>query len=254
MEAYKLHTDYVSYLYEILAVHYDHRVCPAHDLDHSREMIRMARQIKAIQHCKTLDLEEFEVACIIHSTDRSMTLRELMGLKSETPFKEMLDRWKSYLTKLLSLSPFDDTSRERIIDAVLQHPKKQDDLEHDSVLLTALRIADKVVRFGPLGILSMAANHRDNPLYDRNQPFNYTSSVENKLKSVYNDFCRVLEWYGMLPFDEARTLIPMEYLLYQINFMRKLGKQIAEITEKANESENDIIKALGKYYETVVNA
>jgi hypothetical protein len=241
---------FVAFLKITLNYHYNHRVCPAHDMNHSREMILLGRKIKALSLYKTLDLDEFEVACWIHSTDRSGTLRETIGFKNGMPMPEYLEKWKAFLTQLLADSPFDYNARDRIIDAVLQHAKK-DDESKDSVLLTSLRIADKVVRFSTIGISSISANHRDNAFYDVKNPFNYDSTEETKLKSVYNDFCRVLEWYKMLPSDQARSLISIDDLKFQVLFQRRMGAQIAEIAEKKNEVENDIMKALGKYYELV---
>jgi hypothetical protein len=238
---------YIANLTGILVPHYDHKVCPAHDLSHSKEMIQLGRKIKAIPAYKTLDPDEFEVACIMHSTDRSITLREIIGFKKGMPFGEFKTTWSNYLKTLLNNSPFDDVARERIIDAILQHSKKYDD-PGDSVLLTALRIADKVVRFNSIGIMAIAANHRDNQFYDENNPFNYDSTEETKLKSVYNDFCRVLEWYGLLPSDATRNLIPLEKLKRYVQFMRWAGEDIAEITGKINEVENNIEKAMGPYY------
>jgi hypothetical protein len=241
---------FIANLIGILGPHYDHKVCPAHDLSHSKEMIRLARKIKAIPAYKTLDPDEFEVACIMHSTDRSNTLREVIGFKKGMPFGEFKTTWANYLRTLLATSPFDDVARERIIDAILQHAKK-DDEPGDSVLLTALRIADKVVRFNSIGVMAIAANHRDNQFYDENNPFNYDSTEETKLKSVYNDYCRVLEWFKMLVCDAARNLIPLKQLKRYVEFMRWAGEDIAEITGVPNEVENDIKKALGKYYHLV---
>ena len=244
-------SEFCSSLISQLKYHYENRVCPAHDLSHSKEMILFGPRIKAIALCQKLNLDEFEVACLIHSTDRSSTLRDIIGFKNGMPPLEFKEKWSDFLYFLLKPGPFDQEAQDRIVNAILHHAKKDDDLKHDSVLLTALRIADKVVRFGALGVWSISANHRDKPMYQQDFPFNYTSTVESKLTSVYNDLCRVLEWYGMLPSDEARALITRENLDFQITFHRAIGKQISEITGIRNDSEDDIKKAMGQYYDRV---
>ncbi len=145
-------------------------------------------------------------------------------------------------------SPFEEETKIRIVDAVLQHPKKDDD-PSDSTLLTALRIADKLDRMGPLGIMASAA-FRGNDLlpYDPQYPFGYSSTDEGKLRSCYNDLFRILEWYGMLPSEKARALVNHGRLLFFVNYIRELGNEIAEATGDANRVEDDIRQALGNYY------
>ena len=58
-----------------------------------------------------------------------------------------------------------------------------------------------------------------------------------------------LEWVGMLSCDAARDLIDPAYLAQFLLFLRLLGREMAQHAGCPNESENDIRKALGAYYE-----
>lgn len=235
-------TEFLRSLDERLRIPYTPpNLAGGHDVTHVERLAARGRKIGTILK---FDPDELAAAVWLHNLDRATLLgpeiKEAGGLAN-------------YCRTLLIDSPFNPEQRERIIDAVLQHPKKDDD-PSDSPLLTALRIADKLDRIGPLGILSIPAFRGPNLLpYDSKQPFGYDSTVEGKLKSIYNDFFRVLEWYGMLPSDEARSLVNIQRLRFFAEFLRMLGEEIAELTGAENLVEKDIRKALGTYYHQVLS-
>jgi len=232
---------------------------------------RLVHASFAIRKHLQFDIHEFEAAALLHNLDRAMSFRdriEAFGREwakmnqayFETIICDELDirafvriRGLELLCReMLFDGPFDQDAIDRIVDVVMKHNKKDDDLMDDSPLLAALRIADKLDRFGALGVVA-SASFRGGELmaYDPDHPFGYDSTAEGKLKSCYNDLFRVLEWYGMLPYDWARELIPIRNLRFFILFIRQLGEEIAEATGKPNEVEADIAKALGPFYKTV---
>ncbi|HVV15517.1 MAG TPA: hypothetical protein VHD55_03915 [Candidatus Paceibacterota bacterium] len=226
-----------------------------YDVNHVLEMAALGPSIKALPRYKTLDMEEFVTAVWLHNSDRPDSMVNFLHNKDyprgDDGWKN--DNWKPYLQKLLADSPFDDEARNRIIDAVLEHSKK-DDEEGDSVLLTALRIADKVVRFGPLGMMGQPANRgRTQMFYDPEEPFVYGSTAEDKLRAVWNDYFRVLEWLTMLlkralTEDELWSLVDKADIADEVHYIRGVGRQIARVTGGENKVEECVQKALGDLY------
>ncbi|OGG45179.1 hypothetical protein A2673_03760 [Candidatus Kaiserbacteria bacterium RIFCSPHIGHO2_01_FULL_50_13] len=218
-----------------------------HDVWH---VMRVAGFGKRIRKCcnLTFDSNEFEVAVWLHNIDRVQPYADrISALKnSGHSFKEALGVVaESFFTEE---HPFSADAVARIIDVVVQHNKK-DDEPGDSHVLTALRIADKLDRLNPLGIMSAAAFRGLHvPPYDTERPLGYGTTVEGRMKSVYDDFFRVLEWVNMLPSDRARSLINKKDLRAFIDFVRALGAQLARECKVENTVEDDIKKALGTYY------
>jgi hypothetical protein len=185
------------------------------------------------------DTAEYLTACWLHNLDVTQT--------GKRPFEEI----EPELWGLLGDSPFGREARGRIVDAVRQHPKFKDD-PADSALLTALRIADKVDKLddATMGIIGACAMRGTQVLaYDPKQPFHYGSTDDGKLKSVYNDFMRQLEWYGMLPSDEARSLVADDSMRFYVQFLRRYGAFVARHTGLKDECDDDLQKALGPYYD-----
>lgn len=215
-----------------------------YDLNHILEMVALGPRIAAIPRYSSLNRGEFEVAVWLHNTDRPDKLARMIRKGDEGSDR----RWAGYLNEPLEGSPFSREERDRIVSAILEHPKLMDEPD-DSVLLTALRIADKVVRFGPLGMMGQPANRGQTQMfYNPEDPFKWASTAERSLTHVINDYFRVLEWYTMLPCDEARSLIDPEDFAVQLAYLRQLGKQISRVTGKRNEIECCIARALGPHY------
>lgn len=208
-----------------------------HDVSHVLRMIEIGKKIKL--HLD-FDWDEYVIVCWLHNIDRCHTYKK--DIK-----KQGLANVISGLINDLTTSGF---AKTQMLVAILQHNKKDDDLEFDSSLLTALRIADKLDRLGPLGIVACAA-HRggEKPAYHPTQPFGYDQTHEDGIKTIYTDYFRVLEWYGMLPYDWARDLVNKKLFTVYIDFLRALGEEIALVTQTENAIENDIQRALGQYYQ-----
>lgn len=95
---------------------------------------------------------------------------------------------KSFLQKLLETSHFDNTARNRIVSAVLEHSKK-DDEPADTPLLQALHLADKWDRIGAIGIIDMVTFRGGSVLaYDPSDPFGYDLTTEGRMKTLYQSF------------------------------------------------------------------
>lgn len=246
--------EFLDQLIQSLTPHYTPPFTPGgYDLNHIREMLRLGPQIAAISRYSNLDLREFEVAVWLHNTDRPNIFREMFEV-GQPGWKSMWEGW--LYGELASCRVFDQHAKQRIIDAVVQHSKRNDE-DDDSVLLTSLRIADKVVRFGPLGMMGQPANRgRDCMFYDPENPFSYLTeddgaTKESRIHYVLTDYFRVLEWYAMLPCDEARALINPVYLTIQLTYLIGLGRQIAEVTGKEDQMYECLHKALGPYADQV---
>ena len=202
-----------------------------HDTHHVSRMIALGNTMPWLDFNRDL----FAIAVWLHNLDRSQ------------PFegKDIGEACAEFLVD----APLDDAQKKLVTDAVLQHSKK-DDEPGDSSLLVALRIADKVdrFRFAAAGIAAICAHGHDLPAYDAAHPFGYGDTAESNVKTLYAGFFRVLEWYGMLPSDEARGLIRDADMQFHIAFIRRLGRDMAEILNVADETEGDLKKALGKHY------
>jgi hypothetical protein len=191
-------------------------------------------------------MEEYVVTCWLHNID--------VRVGTKLPIAEA----ETSLRELLQDSPFDEAARERIIQAIKVHPKFRDE-PSDSHLLTALRIADKIDKLedSTMGIIGACAMRGVQLLaYDPEHPFNYTSTNESKLKSIYNDFMRQLEWYGMLPSDEARGLVSIGSMRFYVEFIRRFACFIGQHVggDWVVGVEADLQQALGIYYEKITNA
>lgn len=209
-------------------------VLGGHTVLHVRGVGRLGEKI--LPNMPDVDPMEYRVTAWLHNLDRCLAIKE--QIRDAGGLTE-------YLRVVLSESPFDQAGRERIIDAVLQHSKKEDDLAKDSPLLTAIRIADKLDRFTPFNMMAGPAHRSDLPHYDADQPFGYQTNKPCHLKFFFWN----LEWYGMLPYDWARELVDEEYFHSFLTFIRTVGRDIAERHGIENKIEEDIRTALGPYYE-----
>lgn len=217
-----------------------HRYTPpnvpsGHDFTHVQRLIVLGDKITFIR----FDLNEYRAVCWLHNLDRCQDVA--------------LDEVVQLTSGLLQGSPFSGVAQERICDAVVQHSKK-DDEPGDSTLLTAFRVADKVDRFSPSGLMATASLYGHKfLLYNPDKPFGFGSTEECLLKTIYDDHFRCLEWYAMLPCDEARRLIVPNWLRLRLEFLRCLGQEIAATYVVENKVEGDIRRALGSFYEEVMN-
>jgi hypothetical protein len=243
-----IYKEYIEWLTHELKDRYTPPHVPAgNDWLHCDRMEKWGCKIAGIEglpgQCRLdFNMQEYEVACWLHNIDA--------GVEGKKPF----DSVEPELRRLLAESPFDDTARERIIDAVRKHSKLKDE-PGDSYLLTALRIADKLDRLGEatMGIIAACSMRGIQVMaYDPAHPFGYTSTVEGKLKSIYNDFMRQLEWYGMLPSDEARGLVPLTSMRFYVEFVRRFAVFIVNHHGGKNLVEKDLIQALGKYHRVIL--
>ncbi len=218
-------------------------VTAGHDVDHCDRMAKWGPKILGIQGLPEqgplqFDMDQYTAACWLHNIDRA--------------FRTKTEAYNK-LFALLEESPFDEAAKKDIEEVVKLHPKFADE-PGDSHLLTALRIADKVDRIATptLGVLVAAAFQGSRlVMYDRGNPFNYGSTAEDKLKSIYTDFFRQLEWYGMLPSEEARGLVSIDSMRFYVMFIRQFAADIVHHLGRENDVEDDLRKALGSYYEMI---
>ena len=263
----KTHQDFLVKLQERLRPKYMPQAnCQGgHDVTHVERLIAIGKKITFLK----FNMDEFVTAAWLHNLDRVPALpkgieicleaeAEKMFLDDPVITEENVEAFIRtlglgiYCSMLLERSPFNEWAQDRIVNAVMQQGKKDDELG-DSPLLTALRIADKLDRMGPLGIIANASFRGDNLLpYDPINPFGYDSTAEGKITTIYNGYFQILEWYGMLPSDEARDLVDQKKLRFFISFLRMLGEEISEATGAENQVEDDIKKALGAHYSKVL--
>lgn len=220
-----------------------------HDVWHVLRVAQMGPKIR--DRCRQLDfdLEQFEVAAWLHNIDRvDPFLSEIRRLQSFGWLDGPVPLTVVTMAFFKEAHPFTPEAVDRIVDSVVRHSKKNDEPD-DSHLLTALRIADKLDRLNPVGFLSAVVdNGMRLPIYDPTCPFGEISTVEGRMKTLYEVFFRLLEWVPMLPSDEARSLIVKEDLRACIDFVRSMGRQVAREHEVSNIVETQIKRALGSYY------
>ncbi len=263
---------YLSSLIEKLKPGYAPRAMGTggHDFTHVERLIAIGKTIRGKTKID-FDWNEFVTAVWLHNLDRAPAFRKdierygkTWALANEDSLREYgadnedvkafvrARGLEFYCYELLEPSPFGPEARERIVKAVMEHPKFKDE-PGNSTLLTALRIADKVDRMGPLGIMASGAFRGKDVLpYDSEHPFGYGSTEEGRMKTLYDDLFRVMEWFGMLPSDEARSVVNERYFWFFISYVRMLGEEIAERTGTHNTVELDIQRALGGYYDRFV--
>lgn len=221
------------------------RVTAGHDWPHCDRMAQWGPKILGIQGLPEqgrlrFDMDEYVTGCWLHNYDR------VAGVEGGNV--------EGDLRALLCDSPFATERREGIIADMKAHPKFMDE-PRDDHRLTALRIADKLDRLddSTLGIMVACAFNGTRLLfYDPANPFHCASTAERALKSLYNDFTRQLEWYKMLPSDEARGLVNMESLRFYITFVRRFAAAVTRHLNCENLVEDDIRQAFGPYYPRVV--
>ena len=268
MERFSNADEYIQLLKEQLTSWY---TCPfvnvAHDSLHVGRMLRRASHVIGVQGLQSQgklepDIHELLTAIWLHNLDRVQRIRgprndtEVrsalvdVALAAHDPKEERRPFVEEACRVMLEPSPFDEEARARIIDAVLNHSKK-DDEEGDSHLMTALRILDKWDRFSVSGILGAGVANESWAFYDEGNPFGGYGDTGNEAqrhKDAWRVWPRTLEWWGMLPSDDARELVRPDFEKYLWVF-RWFAQEIAQHTEASmDDAEADIEKALGKYY------
>lgn len=207
-----------------------------HDVTH---VLRLLETQKEIAEFLDFDRYEYQAAVWLHNADRSRQLLESFpGASLEVA-----------LAKFLEPSPFDELARNRIVTAVLEHGKR-DDGPNDSGLLQALRLADKWDRLGPLGVISWPAFRGSYLLpYNPANPFGYDSTAEGRMKTLYDGFFRILEWYSHFPLIRRLVGRHPERLRLFLDFVRAFGSEVGRCHNTPNQVEEDIKRALGSYYD-----
>jgi len=207
-----------------------------HDLPHVLRMVRMYPEIAEL--VPGVDETEYEITVWLHNIDRCPYYQARMGIKDLT----------ATLYELLEESGLGNEAQERIAQAVKEHNKRLDDAG-DSPLLQALRLADKWDRIGVLGAISgFAWLGCVRPAYDPKDPFGYGSTVEERWKTLYQNFYRILEWYADFPL--IRELVHRHSWRFEnlLRFIRAFGRELSYAHELPNKVEDDIRKCLGVYY------
>ncbi len=245
-----------------------------HDITHVRRLISLEPRIREKTGLE-FDHEEFVAAVWLHNLDRAPMFRDDIETRgrawaqkcseclpdTDGPIHDEEDikafvkvrGLEIFCRELLEWNGFNEDARDRIVDTVMHHSKFADDPD-DSSLLAALRIADKVDRMGPLGLMA-SASFRGSYVspYDEEYPFGYGSTEEGRMKTLYDDLFRIMEWYGMLPSDKAREVVNKEYFSLFIMYVRMLGREIAERTGTEDNVLADIKRALGPHYQETIN-
>lgn len=213
-------------------------IAGGHDVTHVLRMEHMfPRMRKYFSRYGMVNREEYIAAVWLHNLDRS----SLVSPQSH-------DRTKTVCEEMLSASPFDYDAQSLITDAVLQH-SKWDDHPEDSILLQALRLADKTDRIGIIGIICGAAFRGSRMLpYNPDDPFLYQALAETDMKTLFHDYWRILEWWPKYP--QLREFVGEKPIFQFINFVREYAAHIAESHCVPNTVEENIAKALGTYYQT----
>jgi hypothetical protein len=209
-------------------------------------MKKLGRRLQGVQGLNgpmKFDLAEYDAAVDLHNIDRSHSFDKEIEASG----------YAVVCYRLLENSPFSGEAKGRIVQAAVEHGKK-DDEPGDSDLAVALRCADKLDRFFPSAIVGCGTSHPHLFPYDESpHPFwGGSSTRENDLKTQYKMFFRPLEWYRMLPSDEVRALIKPRFLKLFIDFLRCLGEEASDYLGIENRAEDDLRTAFGKHYDSVI--
>jgi hypothetical protein len=179
------------------------------------------------------DEREFEYAAWLHNFDR---VKAKQGAIRANGIGQVC-------RCLLKESALKRKAIERIVDAVEKHSKM--DQPDDSPLLTALRSADRLDWLGVIGIAAAAMSWGENGFYGNPDPFRRWHSGEKK--NFYQDFMFQTEWYRMLPSDGVRSLAD-PYMPARLLFIRAFAAEVSARLHVPNPVEDDLQKALGKFY------
>lgn len=220
-----------------------------YDYNHVAEMTGLYDKFtKSVPRTAVVTRFVYMVTVLLHNTDRPDALKAQLGIPSEGWKK----RWEEYLRERLADFPGDGSKREEIIYAILQHSKR-DDAPEDPILLTMLRVADKIVRFGALGIKGQAANRgRTAMFYNPVNPYQYAdpgvdlAKIEDGM-NVAVDELRVTEWTGMIP-EFMMAMMPWHKVARTVQIIRWTGAEIAEQLGIEDRTEDCLRKALGVHY------
>ncbi len=208
----------------------------AHDLPHVVRVAEMYPEIRDL--APGVDETVYQITAWLHNVDRCPAYHELISSAGLT----------STLFSFLGDSELTSSENARIVQAVFAHGKK-DDEPGDSMLLKALRIADKWSRFDVIGITSgIAWKGNELPLYRVENPFVYGPTAEGEWKTHYGNFFRVLEWYAMSA--DIRELVRRrpEGFREMLFFVRAWARAVSAAHRVANTVEEDLVKCLGPYY------
>lgn len=209
-----------------------------HDLPHVMRVAEMYPQIRDL--VPGVDEILYQITAWLHNLDRCPSLQQ--GVIRVNGLSKVL---YAYLEGS-DLSPDD---KALVMDAVLQHSKK-DDEPGDTQLLKALRLADKWSRFDVLGITSgLAWKGNELPLYHVEKPFGYGSTVEGEWKTHYGNFFRVIEWYVMSA--DIRELVRRypQGFVDMLYFVRAWARAVSVAHNVVNVVEDDLKRCLGSYYD-----
>jgi hypothetical protein len=219
-----------------------------YDWNHVAQMATLYDQfVIKYPHLGVVSRLKYMVAVILHNTDRPASSIQA-GFHWSKP--EGRQKWEVYLRDQLRSYPCPGDVDE-IVLAILDHPKR-DDAHDDSLLLQMLRVADKIVRFGALGMIGQAANRgRTAMFYNPMNPFQYAepdadlASIEQGM-NVLVDYFRVLEWVKMITY--LRDMIPWDSVAETVLIVRMVGAEIAKVTGCNDNIEACLKKALGEHY------
>ena len=93
------------------------QIAGGHDVEHVRRMVRMGPRIADGIPSLVFDQEEYVAAVWLHNLDRVPVMQETIKLCGQ----------QRVVMSFLEGSNFDERAKVRIADAVIQHPKKDDD-------------------------------------------------------------------------------------------------------------------------------
>lgn len=227
------HCEFTTALAARLRPLYDVNAAHGHSDIHCEGMVRLFPQIAEHIPC---DRWEFETSVWLHNLDRFLPKGGMAIAKTCTAY--------------LSDSPFDDTARSRIIEAIANHTRLyQDD---SAPLQRALQIADMTENLaGAVTIVRAITFSGPNfPICNPKNPFEY-GDTDSPERNVLANFFRHLEWFRFIP-PWARQIVTRERRQLMLQFLRQLGQEVAGYYGVQNQIEDCLKKALGHAYDEFV--
>ena len=159
----------------------------AHDIKH---VLRTAKTARFIAEQEGYDIEEAEIACLLHDVGRTaQKSRNGHGMAGVPLARNLLDRYTKY----------DDITKNRILEAVQCHS----DLGATSKLTQIIQDADMLDGVGAIGIMRSYTAHPGSLDYDQND---IVPTVGKRGATMHEQMAFQMEWPGLMHTNAAKKI------------------------------------------------
>ncbi len=179
-----------------------------HDFGHALGVAQYAAMIAEDEKTGTLGW----VAGLCHNTDRIFP-----GSSDEEIEKK--------IREYLNATSFEDREKSLIVEAVLEHPKKND--PNDNPVTIILKDADRLDNLGALVCLRSAQLYHNMPAVDYIHLFSDPNATFKNPGSVAKDIAHLLEWEPWLRLPKAKILAAPKFAFLK-SFLQEIEHELRE--------------------------